>query len=252
MILVLDIGNTNTHCGVANTKRIIRQWNMPTQEWFDGRAATILKRRLGKTRVTGATLCSVVPKAVPIARRTLRSMLKVTPFVLSAKTVTGLGLHYPKPQSIGPDRLANSIAAKQQFGAPVVVVDFGTAVTFDVVNEDGDYVGGIIAPGLATMTDYLHEKTALLPRIRIRRTNAIIGKSTEQAMRIGAFHGYRGLIYELIQRLKKELGVRRLPVVATGGYAGIMARDTSEITAVEPNLTLEGLRIVSEANQLES
>jgi hypothetical protein len=122
-------------------------------------------------------------------------------------------------------------------------VDFGTAVTFDVVNRRGDYVGGIIAPGLSAMTDYLHEKTSLLPRIRIRETNVVIGRNTRQAMLIGAVHGYRGLIRGLIRELKQTLVSKHLPVVATGGYARLMASKVPEIAAVEPLLTLEGLRL---------
>ena len=130
-----------------------------------------------------------------------------------------------------------------------MVVDFGTAVTFDVVNRAGNYAGGIIAPGLAAMTEYLHEKTALLPRIKIREERAIIGKNTEQAMLIGAVHGYRGLIRGLISELKKNLRAQRLPVVATGGYAQLIASKLPEITATDPLLTLEGLRLVWENNQ---
>jgi type III pantothenate kinase len=166
-------------------------------------------------------------------------MLELTP-----KTVRGVGIDYPKPSSIGPDRLANAVAARNRFGAPVVVVDFGTAVTFDVVNRAGNYAGGIIAPGLAAMTDYLHEKTALLPRITIREIKTSVGKSTEQAMLIGAVHGYRGLVRELIAELKRELHVKKLPVVATGGYAKLIASKLPEIFAVAPDLTLEGLRLV--------
>ena len=137
-----------------------------------------------------------------------------------------------------------ALAAKLRFGAPVLVVGFGTAVAFDVVDRKGNYVGGIIAPGLAAMTDYLHEKTALLPKITIREVKQIVGKNTEQAMLIGAVHGYRGLVRELIGELKRELNAPRLPVVATGGYAKLMATKLPEITAVEPTLTLEGLRLV--------
>jgi type III pantothenate kinase len=159
-----------------------------------------------------------------------------------------VGIDYPKPDSIGPDRLANAVAARQRFGAPVIVVDFGTAVTFDVVNRAGNYAGGIIAPGLAAMTDYLHEKTALLPRINIREIKTVVGKSTEQAMLIGAVHGYRGLIRELVAELKRELKAKKLPVVATGGYAKLIAAKLPEISAVEPNLTLEGLRLTWRAH----
>jgi type III pantothenate kinase len=132
------------------------------------------------------------------------------------------------------------------YGAPALVVDFGTAVTFDVVDQSGNYVGGIIAPGLSAMTDYLHEKTALLPKITIREPGGVIGKNTEQAMLIGAVHGYRGLIRGLIAELKRELKTRRLPVVATGGYAELIAEGMPEINEVRPNLTLEGLRMAWE------
>jgi len=155
-----------------------------------------------------------------------------------------VGIDYPQPQTIGPDRLANAVAAWQRFGAPVVVVDFGTAVTFDVVDAHGNYVGGVIAPGLAAMTDYLHERTALLPRIKIREFKSPIGRSTEEAMLVGAVHGYRGLIRGLVLELKRELRARKLPVVATGGYAKLIAAKLPEISAVAPNLTLEGLRLV--------
>jgi type III pantothenate kinase len=133
----------------------------------------------------------------------------------------------------------------------VVVVDFGTAVTFDIVDRRGNYVGGIITPGLDVMTDYLHEKTALLPRIKIREVPAVVGKSTEQAMLIGAVHGYRGLIRELVAQIKRALRCRDLPVVATGGYARLIAAQLPEITVVAPLLTLEGLRLAWEAHREE-
>ena len=185
-----------------------------------------------------------MPRATPKVQSALRSRWNLKAIELTAKTVRGVGIDYPKPNSIGPDRLANAVAARHHFGAPSVVVDFGTAVTFDVVDARGNYVGGIIAPGLAAMTEYLHEKTALLPRIKIREVKSPIGKSTEHAMLVGAVHGYRGLVRELIGELKRELKARRLPVVATGGYAKLIASKLPEISAVEPNLTLEGLRLV--------
>lgn len=250
MRLLLDIGNTHTHVGLANSRRVVRHWDMPTGEWFSDRAARSLKRSVRPHAVDGAALCSVVPRAVRPARKVLRELYSVQALVLSPATVRGVGIDYPEPATIGPDRLANAIAARERFGAPVVVVDFGTAVTFDVVDGSGNYIGGIIAPGLAAMTDYLHEKTALLPRIRIRPTTASVGKNTEEAMLIGALYGYRGLVRELISRLKRQLRARRLPVVATGGYATLMAAELPAITAVDPALTLEGLRSCWQANAL--
>jgi type III pantothenate kinase len=249
MILLLDIGNTHTHLGLGNTKGVTRQANIATQSWLDGSALSHIRKFAGKTLLASVMLCSVVPRAtrraLPALRRLTRNVLELTP-----RTLRGVGINYPKPDTIGPDRLANAVAVRLRFGAPAVVVDFGTAVTFDVVDRHGDYVGGIIAPGLEVMTDYLHEKTALLPRITMRETNAVIGRSTREAMLIGAVQGYRGLIRALLSSLRKELACPNLPVIATGGYAKLMARDMPEITAVDPRLTLEGLRLVAIAHSI--
>jgi len=246
MLLLFDIGNTHTHLGLANRRRILKQINIPTASWFAGSAEKLVAKFVGHATVTGAALCSVVPQVTPRVLKVIRQKWQFDALTLTPKTVRGVGIDYPTPNTIGPDRLANAVAVKHHFGAPSVVVDFGTAVTFDVVDRKGNYVGGIIAPGLAVMTEYLHEKTALLPRIKIREEQAVIGKNTAQAMLIGAVHGYRGLIRELIAELKKDLRVKKLPVVATGGYARLMAAKLPEITAVDPLLTLEGLRLVWE------
>jgi type III pantothenate kinase len=241
MILLIDIGNTHTHLGLGGARTILRTVNLKTADLLAGTASDALRKFVGRRSLRGACLCSVVPAAVKPALQLVRELFALEALQLTPKTIRGVGIRYPKPKTIGQDRLANAVAVHQRFGAPSVVVDFGTAVTFDVVDAAGNYVGGIIAPGLACMTDYLHEKTALLPRIRIRETRAAVGKSTRQAMRIGAVHGYRGLVKGLITELKRDLGVRRLPVVATGGYAGLIARGVPEIDTVRANLTLEGL-----------
>jgi type III pantothenate kinase len=249
MLLLFDIGNTHVHVGLADSRGVRRHVDLPTSLF--GRtsiaSARLVRRFIGRSPITGVALCSVVPQATAHVVRLGRQLSGRPPLILSPRTVIGVGIHYPNPNTIGPDRLANAVAVRHHHGAPAVVVDFGTAVTFDVVDAHGDYVGGIIAPGLAAMTDYLHEKTALLPRIRIRETRRVIGKNTRQAMLIGAVHGYRGLIRELVHKLKKVLGARKLPVVATGGYARLMAARLPEITRVDPLLTLEGLRLVWEA-----
>ncbi len=242
-LLLIDIGNTHTHVGLATVRRIIKTRDFETTQVLAGCVKSSLAQFTDGRDVTAACLCSVVPRAVQPMQRTLRDLFGVTALQLTPKTVRGVGIRYRRPDSIGQDRLANAVAVRAAFGAPAVVVDFGTAVTFDVVDTNGDYVGGIIAPGLAAMTDYLHEKTALLPKIRIREPGRLIGRNTEEAMLIGAVQGYRGLVRELIGGLKRELGVRKLPVVATGGYARLIARGLPEIDAVRPFLTLEGLRL---------
>jgi type III pantothenate kinase len=246
MILLFDIGNTHTHLGLAQPGRVVRQTNIPTAGWFNGAARKAVAKFTGRAKPEGVVLCSVVPQATPRVRQLAHTLWNLECLALTPATVVGVGIDYPKPNTIGPDRLANAMAVKHYFGAPAVVVDFGTAVTFDIVDRAGNYCGGIIAPGLAAMTEYLHEKTALLPKIRVREIRTVIGKNTEEAMLIGAVHGYRGLIRELLAELKRTFQRRRLPVVATGGYAKLMAAKLPEITAVNPLLTLEGLRLAWE------
>lgn len=248
-LLLLDIGNTHTHVGVAEGRRVRRCAELPTAAWWDSRVEAKLRAAVGPAAVRAAALCSVVPKATPQARRLLRRLWQVRPFELTAATLQGLALDYPEPETLGPDRLANALAAYHRFGAPVIAVDFGTAVTFDVVDRGGRFIGGVIAPGVAALADYLHEKTARLPRVALRATRAVIGRSTLQAMRIGTVRGFSALVRGVLSDLKRSLRARRLPVVATGGYAGWMARQVPDITAVVPGLTLEGLRLAWQAAQ---
>jgi type III pantothenate kinase len=219
MILLIDVGNTNTHVGLAGERSIRAQGNFPTADWLSGVVNQQLAEFVGRARLRGAAACSVVPVTTPHVRRLLMQRWKLPLLELTPDTLQGVGINYPRPETIGPDRLANAVAVKARFGAPAVVVDFGTAVTFDVVDRHGDYVGGIIAPGLAAMTEYLHEKTALLPRIRIRDVSRAIGRSTEQAMLVGAVHGYRGLVRELIEELKRGK-LREIDRGATAGDHG--------------------------------
>ena len=249
MILLLDIGNTHTHLGLANRQRILRAREVPTVDIRSGGLVQVLRSWLGGISIEGACLCSVVPKATGPARRAVYSVLDLQPEILGPDRLPGIEVRYPQPRTIGPDRLANAVAARHHFGAPVVVVDFGTAVTYDVVDGSSHYVGGIIAPGLAMMTDYLHERTALLPKVRIREPRRVIGRSTRQAMLSGAVLGYRGMIRELVVALRREVGIPGLPVVATGGYAALVSRRLPEISSVRPHLTLEGLRLTWEFRQ---
>lgn len=251
MLLLFDIGNTHTHVGLASRSKVIRQTNIPTADWSRRKAQPVLQSFVDDRKITGVSVGSVVPRATPHILKAASAYGKVPTVVLNHETASGVGIKYPSPASIGADRLANAIAASHYYPSPVVVVAFGTAVAFDIIDRDKNYIGGIIAPGLSAMTDYLHEKTALLPRIKIRDVKSVVGKSTEEAMLIGAVHGYRGLIRELIQELKLELKAPKLPVIATGGYAALMAKGMKEITEVKPALTLEGLRLNWLGNQSE-
>ena len=245
MKILLDIGNTHTHVGLADDEMVVSQTTIATH----GSTVPEIEEHLRGfgNQIKCAAICSVVPDRTSVMQVALQQAFGFHAEELTHMNLTGVGLDYPEPASIGPDRLANAIAACHRLGAPSVVVDFGTAVTFDVVDSRGCYVGGIIAPGVSAMTDYLHEKTALLPRIEIEEPQSVIGKSTREAMLAGAVHGYRGLISELVRRLQTELGSTCLPVIATGGYAGKIAAKIPEIASVDPRLTLEGLRLFLES-----
>ena len=243
--LAIDIGNTHTHIGWHVHDHWEKVQKISTQPLIHGSHTLLESIWNTHPKPDWAAFCSVVPKASDVVRSWLASKQLPGGFCeLSHHNVVGIGIDYPSPESIGPDRLANAMAANHFFGAPSVVVDFGTAVTFDVLNHHGQYVGGVIAPGVSVMTDYLHEKTALLPRIKIIDPGTVIGKNTEQAMQIGAVHGYRGLIRQLIDDLRTELKTTHLPVVATGGYAELIAGGLECITTIRPNLTLEGLLLL--------
>lgn len=243
MILLVDIGNTHTHVGWAKGAKITKAMDVPTCDWFNGQLAAKVTGWARRSRVMGVAYCSVVPKATVEARKCLRTLAPGRSLELTCRNPGNLVIDYPQPKTIGPDRLANAVALKNLYGAPAIAVDFGTAVTFDVLDGRGQYVGGIIAPGVSALTDYLHEKTALLPKVALADVPSAIGKNTAQAMQIGVVHGYRGLIRGLLEELFRELGAKHFPVVATGGYAELISAKVPAITHLNPNLTLEGLRL---------
>ena len=192
-------------------------------------------------------VCSVVPRK----NRAVRSAAKGTRILwLTPKIRLGVGVDYPDPKTIGADRLANAAAVAALYGCPAIVVDFGTAVTFDIISASRKYIGGVIAPGLESMTNFLYQRTALLPKLSLQEPRSAVGRSTMEAMRAGAVIGYRGLIREILSKITAERFPRRkVHVVATGGYARLIASRLSEIGGVHPNLTLEGLRIVANLNR---
>ncbi len=172
--------------------------------------------------------------------------------VVSHELDLGVSIDYPEPQTIGADRLANAAAIAKLHGAPGVVVDFGTAVTFDIISREAAYVGGVIAPGLEVMTDYMFQRTALLPKIDLLEPTEIIGKSTRSAMMAGAVHGYRGMIKEILTEIYEEFGESRdkhPKTIATGGYAELISDKIDQIDIVDPEFTLQGLRIIANLNQ---
>jgi len=235
--LVIDIGNTSTSLGVYRNGRVTS-----VQRTESSNPALILK-----VVPERAVIASVKPSVNARWKRFLKEQAVQSVLQVSHKTELGIPVSYPKPEKIGADRLANACEAAATCGAPVVVCDFGTALTFDIVKKDEGYVGGIICPGLPLMFDYLSEKTALLPHIKPMKTSRVIGKSTAEAMRIGARLGYRGMVREILGDLKKELG-SGMKVCATGGFAKWVLADFDESIPIDPNLTLKGLGRIGELN----
>ena len=238
--LLINANNTNTTFALTSEKRIMRTIKVPT--------AAIREIPFAREQYAECVLASVVP----VATKKLARLLPVRPLIVSAKIDLGIGVSYPNKKQIGADRLANAVGVARLYGAPAIVVDFGTALTFDIVNSSSEYIGGVIAPGLASVTDYLYQRTALLPRINLVEPRSVIGKSTVAAMRVGAVIGYRGLVKEILHALRGERGMRNAIIVATGGYADLMAKKIPEIQRINPMLTLEGLRFIYLRNFCES
>jgi type III pantothenate kinase len=235
--LLIDVGNGRTKFALASREEVLEQRDAPTS----GLTPADLDQVLSSWDYDRVVTSSVVPDAT----EKLRSYFTKPMLVLRHDLELGIKIRYPKPETIGPDRLANAVALSHLYGAPGIVIDFGTAVTFDIVAADSCYIGGVIAPGLRLMTDYLHERTALLPKIELREPDSAIGQSTEQAMLAGAAIGYRGMVRGLLEALRAELGnPHGLQVVATGGDAERLAVGLPEIGAVDADLTLHGLRLV--------
>lgn len=240
--LLIDNSNSYTKfCLSSRTELLGEARRLSTREM----TAESIRQVVRAWEWKAVVLSSVVPAMGDLLAETLHGVPIVR---VSATVKLGVGVDYPQPRTIGADRLANAAAAASFYKAPVVVVDFGTAVSFDVISKDKAYVGGVIAPGLEAMTDYLHQRTALLPKIKLLEPPAAIGKSTKDAMLSGAVHGYRGLVRQILLEIRAELGAKTLRVVATGGYAELIAARLPEIEAVRPNLTLEGLRLIGGLN----
>jgi type III pantothenate kinase len=240
--LLIDISNSYAKFAFSSTGRVLAPKRMPTSELSSG----VIARFLGKRSVGRMVVSSVVPAKNSAIRKAAG---EVNVLWLDWKLKLGVDIDYPKPQSIGPDRLANAAAVTALYGFPAIVVDFGTAVTFDIVSQHRAYIGGVIAPGLEAMTNFLYRRTALLPKLSLKEPRRAVGKSTIQAMLSGAVFGYRGLVREILAQVRAEqFSNKKVHVAATGGYARLIARRLPEIDVVHPNLTLEGLRIVANLN----
>ena len=233
MLLAIDVGNTSIHCGLFRGDRLYRQWNL--------RRDTKVKQH---KEVTAAVICSVVPKLTLIVKRAL----SVPTLEVNSGLDLGLKIRYKNPNLVGADRLANAVAVKYLYSAPALVIDFGTATTIDVISHRGDYLGGVILPGIEMVRKGLAENTAMLPLVQLRRPKRILGQNTKEAIQSGLYYGFCGMIKQLILDLKKELRFsKKTVIIATGGYADFLDMDME----VDPNLTLKGLKLIYERNKVK-
>jgi type III pantothenate kinase len=241
--LLIDVSNSYVKLAFASRKRVSAPARLATAKLSSSVVAGFLRQR----SVRKVVVSSVVPAKNSVISKAAKKVAQV--LWLDWKVKLGVGIDYPQPESIGADRLANAAAVGELYGCPAIVVDFGTAVTFDIVSERRAYVGGVIAPGLEAMTNFLYQRTALLPRLTLREPRRAVGKSTTEAMLSGAVFGYRGLVREILARIRAEqFPGQKVLIVATGGYARLIARGLPEIGVIRPHLTLEGLRIAANLN----
>jgi len=257
MLLVIDIGNTNTVLGVYEDLRLIGNWRLETKSSQTADEHGILTRNLFAlanlefSKIRAIVIASVVPTLNSVLDQMALQYFKVKPLFIEPGVKTGMPVLYDPPSDVGADRIVNAVAAYDKFGGPCIVVDFGTATTFDAISAKGEYLGGVITPGPGISAEALFTKTARLPRVEIKAPSKVIGTSTVGSIQSGLYYGYIGLIDGILERMIKELGPETR-VVATGGYAPLIGAGTHLIQHIAPDLTLEGLRLIYEKNKSKS
>ena len=249
MLLVIDAGNSNLSLGLFREQELIAQWRLVTDrdrsaDEYGAEVQGLFERSgIDRKNVDGIAIASVVPQLDPALRQMCEDYFELTPLFVNLTTDTGLKILYDSPADVGVDRIVDAVAAVTKYGAPCIVVDFGTATTFNVVNGRREYLGGAIAPGLQISAEALFARAAKLPRVEIIRPEKVIGSSTIAAMQSGLYHGYAGLVDGVLERMIAELG-EKPRVIATGGLAPLIAPASRVIEDIDPTLTLEGLRLI--------
>jgi len=236
MIFVIDLGNTNVVYGLFKGKRLIKTWR-----FSKGRR----KIPIVKQKVTAVVVSSVIPKLDPQLRKRLKKHFKLNPFFVKADNVPGFKVRIRNRRELGADRVVNAFAALKLYGKPLIVVDFGTATTFDVLNDRGEYEGGVITSGITLTRDVLYERTAKLPKVVLKAPRQVIGKDTVSAMQSGLVLAYAAMVEGMVRRIERQVG-RPVKVVATGGLAGLVCKHTEVVDRIDPNLTLKGLNLIAE------
>ncbi len=252
-LLAVDVGNTNTVLGLYQGRQLLRHWRLTTRRdaTSDEIALSVqalLASRPAEARPSDVIICSVVPSLKFPMRQAFRQLFEHEPLFVEPGVRTGMPILYDVPQEVGADRIVNAVAAHAKLGGPCIVVDFGTATTFDVVTARGEYAGGVIVPGIAVSAEALFEKAARLWRVEIRRPDRVIGKTTAGSIQSGLFFGYLSLVDGMIDRIEQEIG-QKPHVIATGGLAELFGSSSERIEEVDPLLTLAGLLLIHDRNR---
>ncbi len=250
MLLAIDVGNTNTVVGVFSGEKLLEFFRIASNEKLTCDECGILTQRLLESidvspgGIDGVCLSSVVPSLTQAYEEMSRKYFSVEPLTVSTSLDLGIKIVYDNPEQVGADRLADAVAAHQLYGGPVIVVDFGTATTFDYISGSGEYVGGAIAPGVETSSADLFKRAAQLFKVRLEPPGKVVGRNTTDSLKSGIIYGTVGQVEGIINRMKRELGADNVKVIATGGFSPLVAKLTSIIEEVNLTLTLEGLRII--------
>jgi type III pantothenate kinase len=249
VLLAVDVGNTQTVFGLFDDGALGEHWRVATEAHRTGdELGALVGRFIDLASVDGICLSSTVPPLVREYEVFAERWAQAPLLVLGPGTRTGIPVRYDDPREVGPDRIANAVAAKERHGAPAIVVDFGTSTNFDVVSPDGEYVGGVLAPGIEISMDALFQRAARLVKVDFAEPPSVIGRTTATALQSGLVYGFAGQVDGIVGAIRRELGADA-PAVATGGLAELIAPHAASITTIDPHLTLEGLRIVWERNQ---
>jgi type III pantothenate kinase len=254
MLLVIDVGNTNTSLGVYRGSELVAHWRLTTNRARTVDEYGIHARNLFEfagldfKAVDAIAIASVVPPLNYTLKTMAETYFKLSPVFVDSETNTGLTILYEPASDVGADRIVDAVAAVEKYGAPCIIVDFGTATTFDVINAKGEYLGGVITPGIMISSDALFERAAKLPRVDIKRPQKVVGSSTTTAMQSGLYHGYTALVDGVLRKIIDEVGAtgKRPVVIATGGLAPLIATGSEYIEHVDDTLTLDGLRLIYE------
>ncbi|NTV89273.1 MAG: type III pantothenate kinase [Clostridiales bacterium] len=257
MLLVINVGNTNIILGAYEGKRLLNSWRLATDkektsDEFGVFFTTVFgKEQLPIESVEAVIIASVVPPVMYSLEHSIRKYFLKEPIIIGPGIKTGINIKYENPRELGADRIVNAVAAYDIYGGPIIVVDFGTATTFNAISSRGEFLGGCICPGIKIAAEALYQKTAKLPRIDLIKTESVIARNTANNMQTGIYNGYIGQVNHIIAKMKSEMKEDNIKVIATGGFGRILTEGVIAIDELNSNLTLEGLRIIYEKNKSE-